>query len=210
MKTLCLHPVRKGQNSKDSSSEVLLISSEDCQETPLVLWMTKQGGFRVSPENKVRASSNRLASLLYREEANSNSQWLLSPLSAAVMHNGIRPLSLTMIDPGDVLAVENQSWLTSELWRPIACEAPENIAEKECSVCGGALNLAPVIQCPCGRYYHLERPETPDDPQALNCYLTAGMCGLCERKPSLDPQFLPVPPEELIPPENLEAAIAAV
>jgi hypothetical protein len=210
MKTLCLHPIESGTRSNSEQPKSLLISSEDCGETPMVFWMTKQNEMRVSPANQVRRKNNRFASLLYRESANSNSQWLLAPLSPRVMHNGIRPLSLTIVEPGDVLAFENQRWLTSELWRPSPAPAPEKIAEKECSVCGGALKLAPVIQCPCGRSYHLEHPETPDDPQSLNCYLSAGMCGLCERKPSLDPQFLPVPPEELIPQESLELAIASV
>ncbi len=209
MKTFCLHPIR--QISTDSDRTPLLcVSSSDCEENPPILWITKQGGLRISPAQKVRETSRRMASLLHRESAGANPQWLLTPLSEELLHNGIRPLPLAIIEPGEVLAFEGQCWLTSELWQPTPAPAPEKIAEKECPVCGGALKLAPVIQCPCGRYYHLEHPETPDDPQALNCYLTAGMCGLCERKPSLDPQFLPLPPEELIPQEHLDAALAAV
>jgi hypothetical protein len=210
MKTLCLHSVQSVKRADSTDPHYLLISSDDCGETPLVLWMTKAGELRIDSAKQVRPKNNRLASLLYRESANSNSQWLLAPMSSRVMHNGIRPLSLAIIEPGDVLAFENQRWLTTELWRPIPAPAPQAVAEKECSVCAGPMKLAPVIQCPCGRYYHLEHPDNPDDPQALNCYLTAGMCGLCERKPSLDPQFLPLPPEELIPQEELELAIASV
>lgn len=208
MKTLCLHPVRCHASS--DANPFFSVSSDECHDSPMVLWLTKQNELRISPAAKVGRKPHRIASLLFRQAANENSQWLLTPLSDQVIHNGIRPFTLAVLEPGDVLACQNQSWLTSELWRPTPSQAPEAVAEKECSVCGGPLNLAPVIQCPCGRYYHLEKPETPDDPQALNCYLTAGMCGLCERKPSLDPQFLPIPPEELIPQETLETAIASV
>jgi len=210
MKTLCLHPLRPGTPSASSSSPLLLISSDDCSEQPLTLCLSKKGELRASPGKKLRRRTPRLGSLFYRESASGNSQWLLAPMSDRLIHNGIRPLPLAILEPGDVLACDEKSWLTSELWRPAPAAAPKNIGEKECSVCGGPLHFAPVIQCPCGRFYHLERPEDPDDPQALNCYLTAGMCGLCERKPSLDPQFLPIPPEELIPWETLESAIAAV
>lgn len=208
MKTLCLHSIRSQTSS--NAEPFLAVSSEDCQESPLVLWLTQRQELRISPAAKVLSKPHQIASLLYRPSANGNSLWLLTPLSDHVIHNGIRPLSLAILEPGDVLAFEHRSWLTSELWQPTPGPAPASVAEKECSVCGGPLHLAPVIQCPCGRYYHLERPETPEDPQALNCYLTAGMCGLCERKPSLDPQFLPVPPAELISQETLETAIASV
>ncbi len=208
MKTFCLHPIRRAV--LDSDPPLLCISSADCREAPRMVWITKRGRLRSSPAQQVHETARRMARLLYRDAGHGNSQWLFAPLCDEVLHNGIRPLAIAIIEPGDVLALGEECWFASELWRPAPVPAPENIAEKECSVCGGPLKLAPVIQCPCGRYYHLEHPETPDDPQALNCYLTAGMCGLCERKPSLEPQFLPTPPEELIPEDHLAAALAAV
>ncbi len=207
MKTLCLHPIHV---SPSLASEPRIIRSTDCEKSPLVFWKSQAGEIQATPAADVGKKANRFARLLYRESANANPQWLFAPLSMHVMHNGIRPLPLAIIEPGHVIAFEDQSWLITELWRPVPMPAPERIADKECSVCGGAMKLANVIQCPCGRYYHLENPETPDDPNALNCYLSAGMCGLCERKPSLEPQFLPVPPEELIPRDRLELAIASV
>ena len=210
MKTLCLHPLRSNTKSQNGSSLAFVsISSDDCVESPLILWVDRHARLRVSPAAKLRRKDRGIARLLYRE-SNANSKWLFAPSSDGIVHNGIRPLPLAIVEPGDVLAFGKLSWLTSELWRPVPALAPEAVAEKECSVCGAALKLAAVIQCPCGRYYHLERPEQPDDPEALNCYLTAGMCGLCQRKPSLDPQFLPVPPEELISPDDLETALASV
>ena len=210
MKTLCLHSIHGDFRTTSKTPQTLLIASTDCEESPLVFWKSQAGEIQATKAAEVRKSANRYASLLYREAANSNPQWIFAPLSIQVMHNGIRPLPLAIIEPGHVIAFEDQTWLITELWRPVPMPAPEKIADKECSVCGGAMKLANVIQCPCGRYYHLEHPETPDDPNALNCYLSAGMCGLCERKPSLEPQFLPVPPEELIPRDRLELAIASV
>ena len=206
MRTLCLHPVQApGQSGQP---EYLLIRSTDCRDIPLGLW-TAAGKLMLSADASV-PEGERVANFLYRDAANGNSQWFLSAMSSRLMHNGVRPLPLAIVEPGDLLAVDDRRWLVTELWQPVPAPAPERIAEKECSVCGGRLKLAPVIQCPCGRYYHLEHPESPGDPQALNCYLTAGMCGLCERKPSLTPQFLPPPPEELIPQESLELAIASL
>jgi hypothetical protein len=210
MKTLCLHSIHSGQSSASNSPRSLLVASADCEETPLVFWKTIDGEIKATSPTDVRKKSPRLASLLYRESGNANPTWLMAPLSVGIMHNGIRPLPLAIIEPGDVIAFEDQTWLITELWRSTPGPAPEKIAEKECSVCGGAMKLANVLQCPCGRYYHLEHPETPDDPTALNCYLTSGMCGLCGRKPSLEPQFLPVPPEELVTRDQLELAIASV
>jgi hypothetical protein len=210
MKTLCLHSINALHRPSDNSPKSLLVTSDDCEESPLVFWKTNDGEIKATKPAEIHKNDSRLAILLYRESGNSNPTWLLAPHSVQVMHNGIRPLPLAIIEPGHVIAFEDQAWLVTELWRPMPAPAPEKIAEKECSVCGGAMKLANVIQCPCGRYYHLEHPESPDDPNALNCYLTSGMCGLCERKPSLDPQFLPVPPEELIPRDRLDLAIASV
>jgi len=59
--------------------------------------------------------------------------------------------------------------------------------------------MAPVVQCACGRWTHLERPEQPQSPDALNCYLAAGTCGDCGRAATLKPQIVPEPPEKLLP-----------
>lgn len=210
MKTLCLHLIHADHRSGPKMPEPLLVRSTDCEETPLVFWKPNRGAMKTSGPKGIPKKAVRFASLLYRDSANSNPTWLFAPLSPSVMHNGIRPLPLAIIEPSHVLAFEDQTWLVTELWRPTPFPAPEKIADKECSVCAGQMKLAPVIQCPCGRYYHLERPDALDDPNALNCYVTSGMCGLCERKPSLEPQFLPVPPEELIPRDRLDLAIASV
>ena len=68
---------------------------------------------------------------------------------------------------------------------------------RPCPVCGGELGWAPDVECPCGRWMHLERPDRPGDKDSLNCYLEADECGECRRRTSLDPQFVPEVPEKL-------------
>jgi hypothetical protein len=55
---------------------------------------------------------------------------------------------------------------------------------------------------------HLERPDQPDDSQALNCYLLAGSCGVCGRSSNLEPSLLPVPDETLVAGEDVERTLA--
>ena len=73
-------------------------------------------------------------------------------------------------------------------------DAPAELAAKPCPVCGAPLGEAPVVQCACGRCMHLEKPDTPGDDEALNCFLAVGVCGGCHQPTSLDPQVNPALP----------------
>jgi hypothetical protein len=128
--------------------------------------------------------------------------WWLVPRHASLAINGVAPLPLAALEPGDLLSVGPAWWLVASLWEPEPGPAPAELAEKQCPVCGGALALAPVCQCPCGRYYHLESPgASPADDEVLNCYL-AGPCGLCGRQPTLEPVLWPDPPDKLFSAED--------
>jgi hypothetical protein len=124
-------------------------------------------------------------------------QWWIAPRSQNLAINGLRPLPLAAIEPGDILSHGSFRWLVTNIWKPVPFTAPESIAERDCPICGGKLGLAPIIRCPCGRFYHLERPDDLSDSQALNCYFP-GPCGVCHRTPGLDPDLLPGAEEKLL------------
>jgi hypothetical protein len=114
MKTLCLHAIHADHRSASQSPEPLLVTSGDCEDCPLVFWKANDGDIKVTKASEVRKKAERFASLLYRESGGSNPTWLLAPLSRQVMHNGIRPLPLAIIEPGQVLAFESKTWLITE------------------------------------------------------------------------------------------------
>jgi hypothetical protein len=87
--------------------------------------------------------------------------------------------------------------MVAQVWRPAAVEAPADLKDKPCPVCGGPLGAAPVIECACGRWVHLENPASPDDADALNCFLAAETCGECQRPAVLQAQAIPELPEKL-------------
>jgi hypothetical protein len=103
----------------------------------------------------------------------------------------VPPLAAAVIEPGALLAVSERYWLISSLWLPERMEAPAELRDKPCPVCGGELGLAPVVQCGCGRWTHFENPSAPADKNALNCFIVAGTCGACGRSASLEPQVFP-------------------
>ena len=118
MKTLCLHSIHSDFRAASKMPQTILITSTDCEESPLVFWKLQAGEIQATKAAAVRKKANGYASLLYRESANANPLWLFAPLSMHVMHNGIRPLPLAIIEPGHVIAFEDQTWLITELWRP--------------------------------------------------------------------------------------------
>lgn len=136
--------------------------------------------------------------LLRWSAAGRDPAWLLMPCSDDVGLNGMTPpFPLARLEPGDLLSSGDRFWMIATLWRPEAVEAPADLRDKPCPVCGGNLAVAPVIQCPCGRWVHLENPAEPDNPDALNCFLASGVCGGCGRRASLEPQVIPDVPEKL-------------
>ena len=118
--------------------------------------------------------------------------WVMVVRSSDVTLNGVGPpLPAAVLEPGGLLAVGDRYWLISSLWKPELESASDELRDKPCPVCGLELRLAPVVQCGCGRWTHLENPSVPNDPNALNCYLASGTCGGCHRVASLEPQEFP-------------------
>jgi hypothetical protein len=97
-----------------------------------------------------------------------------------------------------LLSLGDEFWVVSNVWSPEPIVAPPELADKNCPVCGLELGCAPVVACLCGNYMHLERPDDPNDPEALNCYLTKAQCGACQRPTGLEPQVVPEIPEALL------------
>ncbi len=121
-----------------------------------------------------------------------DSAWMLAVCMNRVGLNGLTPpLAVTIIEPGELLTIGDRCWLISSLWQPEPVEAPAELRDKPCPVCGGELGRAPVVQCGCGRWMHLENPSAPYDKEALNCYMSAGTCGGCGRRATLEPQMFP-------------------
>lgn len=121
-----------------------------------------------------------------------DSAWVFVACASNVALNGLAPpLAVAVIEPGMLLAIGERHWLVSSLWRPEAVQAPDELRDKPCPVCGGELGLAPVVQCGCGRWTHLENASAPHDKDALNCFTAAGTCGGCGRRASLEPQMFP-------------------
>jgi hypothetical protein len=137
---------------------------------------------------------------LREDQAGGRSSWLLVAATDRVGVNGMTPpLPVVLLQPGMLLSLGDEFWIVTNRWAPEPIAAPPELADKECPVCGFELKVAPVVACLCGNVMHLERPESPDDSEALNCYLTAGSCGSCLRPTSLAPRAFPEIPEPLLP-----------
>jgi hypothetical protein len=95
-----------------------------------------------------------------------------------------------------LLAIDGEFWHFAIRWTPEVSQPPERLRQKPCPVCGCPLEAAPAVQCLCGRWTHLQNPNQPDDPEALNCFLHVEKC-LCQRRPSLQPLTEPELPESL-------------
>lgn len=203
MNNLCFQMVGSPEGRSrelDGPLSTLRVDAESCAPQSLDLWSDDVGCIHTEPhaEGALRIGEDLLATLVCRIcSATADPHWWLVPKSAVMELNGIRPLPLATIEPGDLLTAGNRCWLVTMLWTLQPAPAPEHVAARECPVCGGPLSLAPVVRCPCGRYYHLEKPDDPGDSQSLNCFLT-GPCGVCHREASLEPKFLPSAEERLL------------
>jgi hypothetical protein len=128
--------------------------------------------------------------------------WYVVPRGCRVGINGsAMPLSLARLEPGTLLSVDRRFYQVCILRQVVPGPAPTNMAESPCPVCGEMLSVAPVVRCGgagCNRWTHLERPDVPDDPDALNCYLATGAnCPECRAPATLDPIIAPEPHEKL-------------
>ena len=154
------------------------------------------------PHLDAHTQSDGTFALLHTRYAQDGCELFLVGAESHVQVNGRRPFGLTTIQPGDLLAVEGESWLVVQLWRPEPVEAPADFADKPCPLCGGPLALAPVVRHTCGSFYHFQRPDRPDDVDALNCYAAAGACSSCAAPLQLDPVVIPAAAEMMF---DLEA-----
>jgi hypothetical protein len=133
--------------------------------------------------------------------------WYLVPHAQDLQLNGKRPLSLAALEPGDIVSVGSGDWWVAQLFTPTRIDPPENLAGKCCPVCGFDLVelKIPVVGCSCGRtFYHLEKPEEPDNPDVLNCWLKANQCASCQQPCSMEPRLIPEAPIKLFDQEKEE------
>jgi hypothetical protein len=148
---------------------------------------------------QIPSDDGSILGLLHRTMDGAAESWFLIACSSRVGINGKTPaLPLAAIELGDLLTIGERGWMISTLWKPEPVAAPAELRNRPCPVCGGELGFAPVVQCACGRWSHLENPSDTDDPNALNCFLKAGLCGECGRRASLEPQIIPDVPASLI------------
>src|SRR2546428_123367 len=85
--------------------------------------------------------------------------WYLIPRHPGLQIDGLTPLGLVALQPGQLLTLGSVSWLITTQWQPQCEPTPAEVADKSCPVCGMPLQLAPTIECICGRRYHLEKPD---------------------------------------------------
>jgi hypothetical protein len=159
------------------------------------------GALTLEPASSARAAAKKIdrdaLGLLWPQGTGRAAGWLFLRLSDAVAINGAVPLGLAWLAAEDLFAVGARVWFLAWRWTPQPVEAPAELRDKKCPVCGLPLAAAPVVACACGRWSHLEKPEAADDSEALNCYLTSAACGGCNEPASLEPRLLPEIPEKL-------------
>lgn len=200
MKELCFVPVL---GPCPPGSELHRLNPVECSGSVQEVWCVDGASLTFMEPDVPRhdAGDVHLATLLCNGDPRTDPLWWLIPRNSDLMINGSHPLPIAAVEPGQLMSWGRNTWMVTTVWTPEPITVPEKLAEQQCPVCGGPLGAAPVIMCGCGRYYHLENPEVPDDPNALNCYLRAGACGLCKREPVLTPQLVPEPHERLFDPE---------
>ena len=214
MDTLCLQPALEWPREAESS-QPLFLAAELCASSQRDVWLMEDGTLAVAPAGEIPpGEEDRLLFSLTCLVSSPPGQpvqheWLLLRQDRAVQVNGIPVLPIAALEPGSLIAAGRKRWLVASLWKPAPRPAPEAVKDVDCPVCGAPLSVAPVVQCPCGRYMHLERPDQPDDPQALNCYLLAGSCGVCGRTSNLEPSLLPVPDDTLVACEDLQRTLSS-
>jgi hypothetical protein len=137
---------------------------------------------RLRPLDPGRSSAHRRAGVLV-------------PLVPELRVNGVRPLQLRVIQPGDLLATGSHHWLVARRHTPALEPPPPEIADSPCPVCGLELSAArTVVAHECGLFFHLDNPDgDPESETELNCFLTAGTCGQCRRPVTFEERLVPEP-----------------
>jgi hypothetical protein len=215
MNTLCLQPALEWPRPAEQSPP-LFLAAEKCVSSLRDVWLMEDGRLTSTTAGEISSSEQgRLLFSLTCLESSPGGQhldreWLLVRRDRSLQVNGIPVLPVVTLEGGSLLAADRKRWLVTSVWKPAPRPAPPEVEDVDCPVCGAPLSAAPVVQCPCGLYMHLERPNQPDDTQALNCYLLAGSCGTCGRTSNLAPSLLPVPDETLVAAVDLEHTLSIV
>ncbi len=147
----------------------------------------------------VGTGRNKPNALLCYQPIEGGAEWFVLDFSGQFTINDQPAFGIQRIAPGDLLCRGSESWFITERISPQPIDAPPSVRQKPCPTCGEKLGAAPVATCSCGRFLHLERPEAPDDPSALNCFLITKVCGGCGQPTTLEPQLVPEPPPPLQP-----------
>jgi hypothetical protein len=212
VRQLCLIRLDGGHSGRSSPSrgpQTVRIDESAAREAAFALWIAAPGELcaillagKSRRGDRPAGDAAWVASLKCLDD-NGTPAWYAAVRGNRLGINGAAsPLALTRLLPGALLSVDTAFWLVSHVWRPVPGPAPPEVAELVCPVCGDKLSRAPVVQCPgagCNRWTHLERPEQPEDKEALNCYLfTGGECPDCHSPATLDPIVAPEPHEKLM------------
>jgi hypothetical protein len=204
MQQIVLVPLNKRSTVEDRDSEELLMLAERATaQSDYVLLVAREGSLAVeqadaATRREEQEEQCRRVATLKLAGAGAEKAWYLIPQDDELAVNGFcPPLPLVRLDEGDFLTWGPRAWLVAAYWRPGPGPAPAELAEKRCPVCGGELRLAPVVQCACGTWKHLERPDEPESKDALNCYLAGGKCA-CGRQPVMRPEISTELPEKLL------------
>jgi hypothetical protein len=154
----------------------------------------------MAPDRQTNAAKNdaERIGVLHAKTSGAETTWFLLSGCKTLAVNGSPLLPIRQLDPGSVLSLGSKCWWISSFWQPRPVDAPADLADKLCPVCGATLGLVPVVRCACGRWTHLERPEEPTSQEALNCYLAAPSCP-CGLPATLEAQISPEPPGRLLP-----------
>jgi len=167
------------------------------EQESFVLSYDAEGEFVLTPDKRSCKVPNRLAAIWSVPVTGGRGWYLVTPHDSIGI-NSISPLlPVARLEPGDLLWMGNRFWFVSLLSQPEVMDAPAELRDKLCPVCGSELGLVQVVQCSCGRWMHLERPDDPEAVDALNCFLAAATCGGCGRQTSLEAVLIPAVPERM-------------
>lgn len=156
------------------------------------------GQLAVSMTCERKGRGDQIARFCY-QPIDGGGEWFIVDPTHQFSINDQPTLGIQRFAPGDLLGRGLQSWFVTQRVSPQPIEAPASIREKICPMCGDKLGAAPVVECSCGRFLHLENPADPADEAALNCFLVARVCGSCGQPTTLEPRLVPEPPPQLQP-----------
>jgi len=120
-------------------------------------------------------------------------QMYVVPSTPGFRLNGVAPVKMKAIKPGDLVTAFEKSWLVVRRFRPVPQEAPEEVRDKECYVCRNPLHIAKVCRCLCPTFFHLEDPGGDSNGDGLNCYLSLEHCPICGEEIHMGERLFPEP-----------------